>query len=71
MAAKRSRHSRHTKSFATKADIAKIYRVFEERRIWLEGLERTCNTQFQRIAQMQAELDEIRRELTNARSTTR
>jgi len=46
--------------YATKADIAEIHRIFGERKDWLEKLERTCATQFARIAQIQAELDEIR-----------
>ena len=45
----------------TQADLAKIYRIFDERREWLEKLERTCAVQFARIAQIQVELDEVRR----------
>lgn len=46
--------------YATKEDIADIYQIFEERRKWLEKLEDTCSIQFARIAQIQAELDQIR-----------
>jgi hypothetical protein len=45
---------------ATKADIEAIHRIFADRKEWLERLERTCEIQFARIAQIQAELDEIR-----------
>jgi prefoldin subunit 5 len=58
----RTRRRRPTGSeYATKADIAEIHRILDERRNWLESLEGTCKVQFQRIAQIQAELDEIRR----------
>ena len=36
--------------YATKAGIAEIHRIFEQRREWLEKLERTCDFQFARIA---------------------
>jgi len=52
----------------TQADISKIHRIFDERREWLEKLEHTCSVQFARIAQIQAELDEIRRAWLKAKS---
>jgi hypothetical protein len=52
---------RSSASYATKADIDKIHRIFDTRKEWLEKLEHTCEIQFARIAQMQAELDAIRR----------
>jgi hypothetical protein len=63
MASKPSRR-RPTAPYATKADIAEIYRIFAQRKEWLERLEHTCDIQFARIAQIQAELDEIRRAWT-------
>ena len=60
--------SRSSSRFATKADIAEIHRIFDERKEWLEKLEHTCSIQFARIAQMQAELDEIRRAWSKVRT---
>jgi hypothetical protein len=53
--------------YASKADIAEIHRIFGERKDWLERLERTCETQFARIAQIQAELDGIRQAWAKSR----
>jgi hypothetical protein len=61
MARKRRRAIATRKSrFATRADIAEIHRIFGEREEWLQKLEKACSVQFARIAQIQAELDEIR-----------
>ena len=46
---------------ATQSDIEAIRRTFDERRQWLEKLEHTCSIQFARIAQIQAELDDLKR----------
>jgi hypothetical protein len=46
---------------ASQADIEAIHRTFDERRQWLERLEHTCSIQFSRIAQIQAELDVLKR----------
>jgi hypothetical protein len=46
---------------ATQADVEAIRRTFDERRQWLEKLEHTCSIQFARIAQIQAELDDLKR----------
>jgi hypothetical protein len=63
MLVNRSPHQSRPPSPAAKADLAKIYRIFDEQRQWLEKLEHTCSMQFARIAQMQVELDEVRRAL--------
>jgi len=55
------RRRANASQYATKADVEEIHRIFEERRQWLQKLEDTCNIQFARIAQIQAELDQIRR----------
>jgi hypothetical protein len=54
----------------TPADIAKICAILDEFREWLERLEHTCSVQFARIAQMQAELDEVRRASLKSKSRT-
>jgi hypothetical protein len=61
--ARKRRRGAATKSprYAMKADIVEIHRIFHEREEWLLKLEKTCATQFARIAQIQAELDEIRK----------
>ena len=60
--------ARRSPRSATKADIANIHRIFDERKEWLEKLEHTCSIQFARIAQIQAELDEIRQAWMKARA---
>jgi hypothetical protein len=47
--------------YATTADVAEIHRILDDRKAWLERLEKTCSVQFERIAQLQAELDLVRR----------
>jgi hypothetical protein len=55
--------------YATKADVAEIHRILDNRRDWLERLEKTCAIQFERIAQIQSELDRLR--LARARREAR
>lgn len=43
------------------ANIAEIYRLFEERGAFMDALRRDLDTQFKRIAEIQAELDHIKR----------
>ena len=69
MPRKRRRAAAPSKSrYATKADIVEIHRIFHEREEWLLKLEKACATQFARIAQIQAELDDIRQAWARVRS---
>ena len=45
------------------ADIDRIYRVFDERKTLIENLQHTCSIQFERLAQMQAQLDHLERKV--------
>ena len=48
---------------ATRADIDAILNTLEERRLLIENLQQTCSIQFERIAQMQAQLDHLERQV--------
>ena len=51
------------------ADIERIYRVFDDRRRLIEDLQHTCTIQFERIAQMQAQLDLLERKVNQLLAT--
>ena len=57
------RRRRSVDAPVTCADIDAILATLEERRVLIENLERTCAIQFERIAQMQAQLDHLERRL--------
>jgi hypothetical protein len=56
-----SRRRRSATDPITRADIDAILATLEKRRVLIENLERTCAIQFERIAQMQAQLDQLER----------
>ena len=45
----------------TRAEFNELIRILHERAEILEGMRRTLEVQFQRMAQIQAELDEVKR----------
>ena len=45
----------------SRADFNRVLRILDERKRLIENLERTCTIQFERIAQMQAQLDQLQR----------
>ena len=54
-------HRRSPVAPVTRADVDAVLATLEERRVLIENLERTCAIQFERIAQMQAQLDHLER----------
>jgi hypothetical protein len=61
--AKAARRRKPSPRDATREQLAVIHRTLDERRELIEQLQRTCNIQFERIAQMQAQLDQLERRL--------
>lgn len=45
----------------SRADIDRIHSIFDDRKVLIENLQHTCSIQFERIAQMQAQLDHLER----------
>jgi hypothetical protein len=63
MVTKRARRSRRPKArsrYATAEDVREIHRILALRAERLDELQHTCTVHFQRIAQIQAELDEVK-----------
>ena len=63
MVTKRARGSRRPKAHsrcATAEEVREIHRILAVRAERLDELQHTCTVNFQRIAQVQAELDEIK-----------
>jgi hypothetical protein len=58
---RRSRSPNASSKYATAEDIREIHRIFAERGEMLVKLQHTCTIQFRRIAQIQAELDELKK----------
>jgi hypothetical protein len=56
----RSRATPYVTHHEFRREVAAVRRTFDERKALIEDLQKTCTIQFQRIAQIQAELDEIR-----------
>lgn len=52
------------RSLSIEAEIRQIHAILDRRLEMIHDLQRTCTIQFQRIAQMQAELDELKKAKT-------
>jgi hypothetical protein len=49
-----------TRQYVTRHEFEAILRTVDDRTMLIETLQKTCDIQFRRIAQIQQELDEIR-----------
>jgi hypothetical protein len=52
----------------SRAEFDRVLRTLDERLVLIEDLQRTCSTQFNRIAQMQAQLDDLQRVVQRRRT---
>jgi hypothetical protein len=50
----------------SRAEFERILRILDERKELIENLQHTCTIQFERIAQMQAQLDHLQRTLAKS-----
>ena len=55
-----SRRPKATSRYATAKEVREIHRILAVRAERLAELQHTCTVHFQRIAQLQAELDEVK-----------